>query len=117
MPASFRGVPTSAAISTAALSLNLRDASTALSGLRTGGNGRTAALRQKQDKSSSLTGRVTGKPTMSASWNGARTASSTPWRETLEMRAGNGATLSGAALSTATASLPIKNGQKKNRGA
>ena len=33
------------------------------------------------------------------------------------MRAGSGATLSGAALSTVTASLPIKIGQKKNRGA
>ncbi len=31
--------------------------------------------------------------------------------------AGSGATLSGAALSTVTASLPIKIGQKKNRGA
>ena len=64
MPVLFHGVPTSASISTAALSLSLQDASTALSGLRTGGNGRTAALRQKQDKSSSLTGRVMGKPTM-----------------------------------------------------
>lgn len=87
------------------------------SGLRTEGNGRTAALRQKRDKSSSLTGRVTGKPTMWVLWNGARTASSTPWRATLEMRAGSGATLSGAAPSTAMASLPIKIGQKKNRGA
>ena len=117
VPVSFRGVPTSAAISPAALSPSLQAVSTALSGLRTGGSGRTVALRQKQDKSSSLTGRVTGKPTMSASWNGARTASSTPWRATLEMPVGSGATLSGAALSTATASLPIKNGQKKNRGA
>ncbi len=64
VPASFRGVPTSAAISTAALSPSLQDASTAPNGLRTEGNGRTAALRQKRDKLSSLTGRVTGKPTM-----------------------------------------------------
>ena len=62
--ASFRGALTSAGISKAALSQSLQAAYKALSGLRKEDNGRTAALRQKQDTLSSSIGKVTVLQTM-----------------------------------------------------
>lgn len=54
---------------------------------------------------------------MWVSWSDVRTASSIPWRVTLEMPADSGAILSGATLSMVTAFPPTKIGQKENRGA
>ena len=60
----FRGVRTNAAISRTGLSRSLQAAYKALSGLRKEDNGRTAALRQKQDTLSSSIGKVTVLQTM-----------------------------------------------------
>ena len=60
----FRGVRTNAAISRTVLFQSLQAAYKALNGLWREDNGRTAALRQKQDKLSSLTGRATVLQTM-----------------------------------------------------
>ena len=63
-PALFRGARTNAAISRTALSRSLQAAYKALSGLWREDNGRTAALRQRQDTLSSLTGKATVLQTM-----------------------------------------------------
>ena len=63
-PALFRGVRTNAAISRTGLSRSLQAAYKALSGLRKEDNGRTVALRQKQDTLSSSIGKVTVLQTM-----------------------------------------------------
>ena len=60
----FRGVRTNAGISRTGLSRSLRAAYKALSGLRKEDNGRTAALRQKQDTLSSSIVKVTVLQTM-----------------------------------------------------
>ena len=63
-PASFRDALTSAVILKTALFQNLQAAYKALSGLRKEDNGRTVALRQKQDTLSSSIGKVTVLQTM-----------------------------------------------------
>ena len=71
-------------------------------------NGKTEAMSRRQATSSSLIGRVMEKQTMWALWKNAKTALSIPWRATPAMLADREAILLGAALSTVTAYLLIK---------
>ena len=117
VPASLRGVPTSAAIWRAASSRNSLSARMAWTGLKVKGSGRTRTMSRRQATLFSLIGEMTALSTMWELWRNARMERSTPWRAILEMPVSSRAIQSGAAQYTVTECLPIKIGQKKNRGA
>lgn len=115
-PALFRGRRMSAAISTQGLFRNSQAVFKALTGSRSVGFGRTAALRRQQVISFSLIGRATAKPTTWELLSVWRTALFTPLRAIPATPASKTVIRLEAALFMVTAHLPTKKEQKNTRG-
>lgn len=108
VPALCHGVPTSAAIWTAASYQDFHFARTVWTGLAAMGNGKAEAMSHRQAILSFLIGMGTEQPTMWVSWRNVRMALFIPWRVTLAMPANRISILSAAALFMAMVYLPIK---------
>ena len=113
VPASHRGVPTSAAIWRAASSRNSPSVRMAWTGSKAEGNGKTGTMSRKQATLSFLIGEMTAQSTMWELWRNVRMGRSTPWREILGMPANSRAIQSGAVQFTVTVYLLIRKKAKE----